>query len=462
MAKRLAVEKELSELQALLARYPEGVSIETILSELGSKAGRRTLQRRLAILQQQGTVQTTGQSRAILYHLILPAKATNEASPGTIVPLSLRAQQLQNFIQQPPDRRPQVGYDPEFLRTYRPNRDAYLLPAEKAKLLAMGQTARQNEPAGTYARQILQRLLIDLSWNSSRLEGNTYSLLDTQRLLSLGQEADDKSAAESQMILNHKEAIEFLVSPAPEIGFNRYTITNLHAMLSYNLLPDPAASGRLRTFPVGITNSKYLPLGIPQQIEEFFDLFLSKAQQIEDPFEQAFFAMVHMPYLQPFEDVNKRVSRLAANIPLNAWNLAPLSFVDVPRDLYIQALLSVYERTSVDLLKDVFLWAYERSAIRYGEIRQTIGEPDPFRSKYREDIRRVVTEIVTNALTQPQAQQRIQSYTEQLPEADRTKFTEVVETELLSLHAGNFARYRILPSQFTAWQTAWNVAGKNI
>jgi len=213
----------------------------------------------------------------------------------------------------------------------------------------------------------MAKLCIDLSFNSSRLEGNTYSLLDTRRLISQGLEAENKSTADAQMILNHKEAIEFLVESADEIGFNRYTITNLHALLSNNLVPDPGASGRLRTFAVGIAKSAYTPLAIPQQIEEHFDMLLQKTSQIEDPFKQAFFVMVQLPYLQPFDDVNKRVSRLAANIPLNKRNLAPLSFVDVPQDLYIQGLLGVYELRRTTLLKDVFVWAYERSAFRYAD-----------------------------------------------------------------------------------------------
>jgi len=88
--------------------------------------------------------------------------------------------------------------------------------------------------------------LIDLSWNSSRLEGNTYSLLETERLLEFGENAEGKDALEAQMILNHKAAIELLVEQAAEIGFNRYTILNLHALLSDNLLADPQACGRLR------------------------------------------------------------------------------------------------------------------------------------------------------------------------------------------------------------------------
>ncbi len=123
---------------------------------------------------------------------------------------------------------------------------------------------RTNEqPAGTYVQQIFNRLLIDLSWNSSRLEGNTYSLFETERLLELGESAEGKDAREAQMILNHKAAIELLVGQAAEIGFNRYTILNLHALLSDNLLGDPQACGRLRNRPVGIEGTVYHPLEVP-------------------------------------------------------------------------------------------------------------------------------------------------------------------------------------------------------
>jgi Fic family protein len=467
MAKQQAIQKELADLQTVLARFPDGASIEMIQSMYPVAIAERTLQRRLATLQQQGVIRTTGQSRAILYHLTKPTetvsdenneKATDEKSE-TIVPLSTEAQAIQKFIQQPAGNRTPKGYDLSFMRNYRPNIDAYLTEAERVRLLKLGQTPQLNQPAGTYARQILQRLLIDLSWNSSRLEGNTYSLLDTQRLLSQGQEADNKSGADAQMILNHKDAIEFLVESVEDIGFNRYTITNLHALLSNNLLPDPGAPGRLRTFAVGITNSAYTPLAVPQQIEEVFDLLLAKADQIQDPFEQAFFIMVQLPYLQPFEDVNKRVSRLAANISLNKRNLVPLSFVDVPKDPYIQGLLGVYELQRVDLLKDVFLWAYERSSLRYSAVLQSLGEPDAFRLRYRDDIRSLIANIVSQAMSQASASQRIVEYSARVPEADRPKFIEVLETELLSLHEGNFARYRIRPSEFTAWQAAWNGNG---
>lgn len=459
MAKQQTIEKELENLRAILARYPDGASLDTIQSQYGKSINERTLQRRLAILQERGVIRTTGQTRALVYHLIGPNALTintvAEEKTGTIVPLSAKGLDVQRLVQHPIGNRTPVTYNPSFLRSYRPNVDFYLSTAERNRLRALGQTAQLDQPAGTYARQILQRLLIDLSFNSSRLEGNTYSLLDTRRLLSQGLEAENKPAADAQMILNHKDAIEFLVESADEIGFNRYTITNLHALLSNNLLPDPGASGRLRTFAVGIGKSAYTPLAIPQQIEEYFELLLQKASQIEDPFEQAFFVMVQLPYLQPFDDVNKRVSRLAANIPLNRRNLAPLSFVDVPQELYIQGLLGIYELRRTELLKDVFIWAYERSSSRYAELRQSLGEPDAFRLRYRDDIRILVAEIISNTLSQQAAQKRILTYAAQVPETDRAKFIEVVETELLSLHDGNFARYRIRPSEFAAWKAVW-------
>ncbi len=258
------------------------------------------------------------------------------------------------------------------------------------------------------------------------------------------------------MILNHKDAIEFIVNNSEGIGINRYTILSLHALLSNNLLPNPAASGSLRTHSVGITGSVYAPPGTPQLIEEMFGQMIDKADLIEDPFEQVFFIMVQLPYLQPFDDVNKRVSRLAANIPLNKKNLSPLSFVEVPGSLYIDGLLGVYELNRVELLKDIFLWAYDRSAKQYAAQRQSLGEPDPFRMQYRDLIRSLIPEIVTAPLSKGEADIIIKARSLRLPATDQEKFVQTVENELISLHEGNFARYLVTPSQFGQWQKIWN------
>jgi Fic family protein len=197
-------------------------------------------------------------------------------------------------------------------------------------------------------------------------------------LIKFGQAAEGKDAQETQMILNHKAAIEFLVEQAEEIGFNRYTLLNVHALLSENLLHDPEASGRLRRITVDISGTVFHPLAIPQIIEECFQQLLDTVAAITDPFEQAFFVMVHLPYLQPFEDVNKRASRLAANISLIQRNLCLLSFVDVPERAYVDGTIGVYELCRVELLRDVLVWAYERSVQQYLAIRQSMAQPARF------------------------------------------------------------------------------------
>lgn len=321
--------------------------------------------------------------------------------------------------------------------------------------MTLGRSSEDELPAGTYVQQIFNRLLIDLSWNSSRLEGNTYSLLETERLLELGESAEGKDAREAQMILNHKAAIELLVEQAADIGFNPYTILNLHALLSENLL-DSQACGRLRIRAVGIGGTVFHSLEVPQLIDECFQQILDTATAINDPFEQAFFAMVHLPYLQPFEDVNKRVSRLSVNIPLIRLNLSPLSFVDVPERAYIDGILGVYELNRVELLRDVFVRAYERSCARYSAVRQSLGEPDPFRLRYRTQIYEFVSAVVQGQRTKREAIRWIARESDKkISVEDKARFIEVVETELSSLHEGNIARYRLRPSEYDTWQRNW-------
>lgn len=447
-----------------VARHPQGVGIARIAAALPGPLAHRTLQRRLARLVSRGLLRMTGRGRGTLYltgqgatavhsaHSPLAGYAAREPLPA----LSDEARTLYELMLAPMQARTPVGYDRAFLHGYRPNETPYLPEHVRAELATWGRAISADAPAGTHARRIADRLLIDLSWNSSRLEGNTYSLLETEHLLMAGQATEGKGAFDAQMILNHKLAIEFLISSAAEIGFNRYTILNLHALLSDNLLPSPMACGRLRAMPVGIAHSVFHPLENPQLIEECFDHTLKTASAITDPFEQAFFTMVHLPYVQPFEDVNKRVSRLAANIPLIKGNLCPLSFVDVPRHAYLLAMIAVYELRRVELLRDIFVWAYKRSCARYGAIRQSLGEPDPFRLKYRALICEAVRHVVQSAMNKGRASAWVQANAQALiDQADRERFVEAVDTELLNLTEYNIARHKLRPSEFIRWKSGW-------
>lgn len=448
-------QNELEKITNVLRDTNEALSSSAIKKLANLKIENRTLLRRLDKLTRQGIIEKAGKKKGVTYK-IASVLTNNVADETELIPLTDESKKLLSLINRPLTNRKPVGYNRDFLELYQPNITNYLTETEKNRLAELGKTAKEDEPAGTYAKDILQRLLIDLSWNSSRLEGNTYSLLDTERLLSIGLTVDNKPAKDAQMILNHKDAIEFIVTNSEDIGFNRYTILNIHALLSNNLLPDPAASGRLRTFGVGIQESVYAPLGIPQVIEEMFNMMLEKVNQIEDPFEQAFFIMVQQPYLQSFDDVNKRVSRLAANISLNKKNLVPISFVDVPNSLYTKGVLAVYELNRIELLKDVFLWAYERSSARYSALRQSLGEPDPFRLKYREPIRQLIAEIVQKGLTYKETTTLMERKTSEIEQSDQNKFKEAIEVELMSLHEGNIARYSIRPSEFTNWKKIWD------
>ena len=462
MPKIISADEYEAVLNAVRAR-PDGAGIEIIQSVLGEGVARRTLQRRLNELVKQGRLAAEGRKRGALYRLpsepavtvrlegVEAKAAVGEVSAEIYVPMSDASARLRELVRRPLTLRTPVGYRRELLLDYRPNETCYLPSETRTHLRGLGEAPPPERQAGTYARDVLGRLLIDLSWASSKLEGNTYTRLDTQRLIEHGEAAMGKDARETQMILNHKRAIEYLVDGADELGYDLHTFQNLHALLSENLLADPAAGGKLRERIVDISGTVFRPLAIPQQIDEFFRIMLDKAAAIEDPFEQAFFLMVQIPYLQPFEDVNKRVSRLGANLSLLKHNLCPLSFVEVPERAYVEGTLAVYELNKVELLVDVFAWAYERSCQQYHAIADSLPQPDPFRRKYRDALADVIGELVRRGwAAEPAVIER--EAANLVPTEDRARFVEMAIGELKALHDGNIARYRLRLSEFRNWK----------
>ncbi|QYO65895.1 Fic family protein [Leptolyngbya sp. 7M] len=256
------------------------------------------------------------------------------------------------------------------------------------------------------------------------------------------------------MILNHKAAIEYIVESADEDHISSQEIRSIHALLSENLLGNPASSGRLRSLIVEIWGSTYLPLDNPQILQECFDQFVEKLNAIEDPFEQSIFSIVHLSYMQAFEDVNKRTARLVANIPLVKANLKPLSFTDVDPAAYVSALLGVYERNDVSLIQDLYIWAYTRSSQRYSAVQQSLGEPNLLKLRYRERVQEIVRTIILEKTGGEQIVQKIRDLIDQqnIPDADRDALFNLIENEIISLHDGNVARYKVRPSEFLAWK----------
>lgn len=452
-------QNELDAIVNIVANFPEGIPIGKIIENLKIPISRRNIQHRLFFLVKNQLLYAEGRARARLYKLPSNEKKDKqdhlEAYRTHAISLSPEAEDIQEQVSRPIQARTPVGYKIQFLDEYRPNITCYLTESIRERLFEIGRTDGE-QPAGTFARKIFGRLLIDLSWNSSRLEGNTYSLLETERLFELSQTAEGKDLREARMILNHKDALEFLIDRGLDIGINRSIILNLHALLSNELMADLGGCGRLRSIAVGIGKSVYQPLAMPQKIQELFQQVVDTARAIKNPFEQAFFLMVHLPYLQPFEDVNKRVSRLAANIPLIQNNLCPLSFVDVPKQIYVNGLLGVYELNRIELLRDVFVWAYERSCLRYSITKKELGEPDPFRMRYRNAISENVVSVVRSCMDKAAAIAFIREYARlSIPLEDQEHFVESVERDIMSLHEGNIARHRIRDVEYEAWKKTW-------
>ena len=422
----------------------------------GKAPGYSTVQKKLAELVKEGRLTRARMGRALIYQR--PAESIGQDAvdkAGFEIPISDESKAVREYVRRPLQARHHIGYQRDFLEEYIPNHTVYLPDNTRRDLRLMGEIREAAPTGSTYPPETVNRLLVDLSWASSRLEGNTYSLIDTRNLFESGVFAEGKDRKEATMILNHKRAIEMLLEDTQDIDYNMYTFLSLHGLLSENLMGDPQDCGRLRQKLVEIGGSVYKPPGIPQQVEECFRLFLDKAGDIEDPFEQAFFTMVHLPYLQPFTDVNKRTARLGANIPLIRNRLCPLSFIGVPERDYIEGYLGVYELTRTSLLQDVFVWSYEQSCRQYNVIRDHSAEPDPFRFKYTSLLHSVTGQIIRHRLDATDA-----CITElaqgQVPDEEIGEFVSLVNAELENVHEGHLRRYRVSLDEFNAWRHARN------
>jgi len=408
-----------------------GVGREDIRRHVAHDISDTTVWRALKRLIDDNLLAVTGKARATRYSL---------AGAGVV-----RA-----YLKTPYNRRSPVGYSKEFFDRYVPGKTFYLAQADRLRLRDAGAWAGEPLPAGTYARRILERLLVDLAWASSRMEGNTYSILETERLIRLGEEAAGKDRKEAVMILNHKEAIQYVVDNIGELTIGRADILNIHALLADGLLIDPAMGGRLRRMPVNISASSYRPLEDPYQIEEEFAVLIEKVAAIEDPFEQSFFLLVHIPYLQAFEDINKRTSRIASNIPLLKADLAPMSFLTMDDRDYIDGLIGVYELNNVALLRDAYIDAYVASAQNYKALRAEVDAPNKAALVYREFVREAVRRAVLDWKEFRPDDVMAMAAEAGIPQADRKPVVNYARREFDSLHEGNVIRYRLRPTDLEA------------
>lgn len=208
----------------------------------------------------------------------------------------------------------------------------------------------------------MERLAIDLSWKSSQIEGNTYSLLETEALLKDSREAKGKSKAEAQMILNHKKALSYILEK-PDFFENLSTrkIEDVHSLLTQGM----GVTKNIRSFRVGITGTLYSPLDNSFQISEALEQTCNLINTKKNILEKAFLALVLIAYIQPFEDGNKRTSRIISNALLLANGYCPISFRTVEPIDYRYAALFFYEQNNLAELKKIFIDQFEFSTANY-------------------------------------------------------------------------------------------------
>lgn len=237
----------------------------------------------------------------------------------------------------------------------REERAGLLLLHEKFKKNIAGLTATE------YNKE-MERLAIDLSWKSSQIEGNTYTLLETERLLKEKETAEGKPKDDAIMLLNHKEALNFIIAhPDYVVPLTVRSIEDIHSML----IKDLGVDRNIRRHRVGISGTNYKPLDNEHQIKEALDEMCAVINEKEDVLEKALLALVLLSYIQAFVDGNKRTARIVSNAILIAHGYCPISFRTVDSIEYKKAMLIFYEQNNIHPFKGIFMHQYEFAVNSY-------------------------------------------------------------------------------------------------
>jgi Fic family protein len=406
---------------------------------------RPTLNRALAKLMVDGLIVSDGNGPTTKYRLKRPA-----------ITWSVQAREALESVLRPMGQKVPISYNPDFHLSYPINQNAFLGDDLAKALYSRSVETDQREPAGTYLRRLLEPLLIDMSWSSSKLEGNRYGLLDTKELFEqVEQGAQIEIDFDAQMLLNHKDAIQFIAEHAPIHGLSMQMVMEIHTRLMDGLLQNSHSLGAIRSRLVSIQGSSYSPNQFPVFLKENLAAILAEAALINNPVEAAFFLWVNIAYLQPFEDGNKRMSRLLANIPLLISNCAPLSFIGVSREDYANAMLAIYEKNDVSVARDLFTWAYRESIEHYRAVLKSTPPQNPTEVQWRDQIKLAVRDAVRLNIGPKKA---IWGATEGLPVQNDAvlmgRLEELTRVALASVNLLNADRFWLSSQQVERWLRA--------
>jgi Fic family protein len=236
--------------------------------------------------------------------------------------------------------------------------------AEKDKLLALNEMYRKKirDISADALKKEIERLNIDFSWKSSKIEGNTYSLLETEQLIKNQKEASGRTKEEAIMILNHKKALDYIGNNKKDFQSTSVPkIENIHSLLADGL----NVTKNLRKTLVGITGTNYKPLDNEFQIKEALEKTCKLVNETKDIFEKAIVLMLLIAYIQPFVDGNKRTSRLFGNAILQSFDCCPLSYRSMDEGEYKKAILLFYEQNNISYFKELFSKQFEFAVENY-------------------------------------------------------------------------------------------------
>lgn len=338
------------EILQFLHYHPSSSRVE-IAAGLKNAPNERTLKRIIADCVQNGDIIVEGKAKATRYSL--------SAQAHLMMPLDIDAY----FLNDVDERIVQESFNFELIRNVLPNVSLFTTE-EKLRLESAQQTFLNNMSTLSEVeyRKEMERLGVDLSWKSSQIEGNTYSLLETERLLKEKQTAQGKTKEEAVMLLNHKDALDFILdNPDYLKEFTVRRLEDIHSILTKEL----GVGNGIRKRRVGITGTNYRPLDNEFQIREALEDTCKLINAKEDVFEKALLALVLLSYIQAFTDGNKRTARISSNAILLAWGYCPISFRTVDSVDYKKAMLMFYEQNNIVALKQIFIEQYEFAVKNY-------------------------------------------------------------------------------------------------
>lgn len=338
------------EILQFLHYNPSSSRVE-IAASLNEAPNDRTLKRIIAQLVRDGDVLMEGKGKATRYSL--------SAQAHLMMPLDIDTY----FTKDVDERTVQESFNFELIREVLPKVNLFT-EEEKARLQAAQAAFISNMKTLSELeyRKEMERLGVDLSWKSSQIEGNTYSLLETERLLKEKQTAQGKTKEEAVMLLNHKDALDFILDCPDylkELSVRR--LEDIHSILTKEL----GVGSGIRRRRVGITGTNYRPLDNEFQIREALEDTCRLINGKDDVFEKALLTLVLLSYIQAFTDGNKRTARISSNAVLIAWGCCPISFRTVDSVDYKKAMLMFYEQNSISAFKRIFIEQYEFAVKNY-------------------------------------------------------------------------------------------------